>query len=449
MVLERRRRPAERGELGQHIAISTQRVLIGFAIGAALGLVLGALVGLSRLADALLAPTLGALRAVPSLAWVPLLILWMKIGEDSKVTLIAIGAFFPVFTTVALALRHVDRHLVEAGRAFGLGRAAADHRAAARRRPAVFSGLRLALAQAWLFLVAAELIASSMGLGFLLMDSQNNGRTDRLLLAIVLLAVLGKLTDALLGLAEKWAVKTMGMTHHGTPPEPRPHLGTPPSFRHRSASGSRSGDRADADPVASGNAARRLPWHTAHTSRSATPAATPTARSRSRACAWFAGGTLNVAVQLRGPARRRRAAATRWRCTSRASPATAARSPTPNCSARSPRPPTRCLALGIGKGDRVVVYLPVLAETVIITLAVARIGAVHSLVFGGFSAEALRFRVEDTGAKLLVTTDGQFRRGAAVPVKDNADAAVAGRERDRARPGGPPHHRGGRLAAVP
>ena len=83
-------------------------------------------------------------------------------------------------------------------------------------------------------------------------------------------------------------------------------------------------------------------------------------------------------------------------------------------------------ALGIGAGDRVVVYLPVLVETIVITLACARIGAVHSLVFGGFSAEALKFRVEDTGAKLLVTTDGQFRRGAAVPVKDNADAAVAG-----------------------
>ncbi|MFJ6077643.1 acetate--CoA ligase [Pseudarthrobacter sp. NPDC092419] len=84
------------------------------------------------------------------------------------------------------------------------------------------------------------------------------------------------------------------------------------------------------------------------------------------------------------------------------------------------------LSLGITKGDRVVIYLPVIPETVIITLALARIGAIHSLVFGGFSAEALRFRVEDTGAKLLVTTDGQYRRGVAVPVKDNADAAVAG-----------------------
>ncbi|WP_205834182.1 ABC transporter permease [Crystallibacter degradans] len=208
MVFEAAADLIQRGELATHIAISTQRVLIGFAFGAALGLTFGALVGLSRWADVLLAPLIGALRAVPSLAWVPLLILWMKIGEDSKVTLILIGAFFPVFTTVSLALRHVDRNLVEAGRAFGLkGLKLLTTVQLPAVVPSVFSGLRLALAQAWLFLVAAELIASSMGLGFLLTDSQNNGRTDRLLLAIVLLAVIGKITDALLGVAEKWAVK--------------------------------------------------------------------------------------------------------------------------------------------------------------------------------------------------------------------------------------------------
>ena len=168
----------------------------------------GSVLGLSRWADALLSPTIGALRAVPSLAWVPLLILWMQIGEESKVTLIAIGAFFPVFTTVYAALRHVDPHLVEAGRAYGYhGVRLLGTVQLPAVVPAMFSGLRLALAQAWLFLVAAELIASSMGLGFLLTDSQNNGRTDRLILAIILLAVLGKISDWLLGFVERWAVR--------------------------------------------------------------------------------------------------------------------------------------------------------------------------------------------------------------------------------------------------
>ncbi|MFS0704868.1 ABC transporter permease, partial [Cellulomonas sp. 179-A 9B4 NHS] len=193
-----------RGELQTHVAISLQRVLIGFVAGGAVGLLLGSLVGLSRAADVLLAPLLGAVRAVPSLAWVPLLILWFKIGEDSKVILIAIGAFFPVCTTVAAALRHVDPHLVEAGRAFGLrGVRLLQAVQLPAVLPSVLSGLRLALAQAWLFLVAAELIASSMGLGFLLNDSQQNGRVDRILLAIVLLAVIGKLSDSLVALGER------------------------------------------------------------------------------------------------------------------------------------------------------------------------------------------------------------------------------------------------------
>lgn len=194
----------QRGELLGHIAISTQRVLLGFTFGAAAGLALGAVVGLSPLSRSLLAPTIGALRAVPSLAWVPLLILWLKIGEESKVTLIAIGAFFPVYTTFASALRHVDRQLIEVGRTYGLkGLALLRSIYLPAATPPLISGLRLALAQAWLFLVAAELIASSVGLGFLLTDSQNNGRVDRLLLAIVLLAVLGKATDSLVGLGEK------------------------------------------------------------------------------------------------------------------------------------------------------------------------------------------------------------------------------------------------------
>jgi sulfonate transport system permease protein len=202
---------AERGELWQYIGISTQRVLIGFLLGSVVGLVLGSLVGLSRLAEGFLAPTIGAARAVPSLAWVPLLILYLGTGEDSKVFLIVIGALFPVYTTVAGALRHVDPHLVEFGRAYGYyGVRLLTRVQLPAVVPAIVSGLRLALAQAWLFLVAAELIASSMGLGFLLIQSQNNGRIDRLFLAIIVLAVLGKLSDTLVGLLERFLLKRWG-----------------------------------------------------------------------------------------------------------------------------------------------------------------------------------------------------------------------------------------------
>lgn len=197
----------ERGLYGSYVAISTQRVLVGFAFGASVGLALGAVVGLSRPAAILLAPTLGGIRAVQSLAWVPLLILWFGIGEESKVILIAIGAFFPVYTIVGSALRQVDAHLLEAGRAFGLrGMRLFTTVQLPAVVPSAVSALRLALAQSWLFLVAAELIASSMGLGFLLLDSGQNGRVDRIFLAIISLALLGKLTDSLLGLFERWAV---------------------------------------------------------------------------------------------------------------------------------------------------------------------------------------------------------------------------------------------------
>jgi sulfonate transport system permease protein len=197
----------QRGELWHHLAISTQRVLIGFAAGSALGLALGGLVGLSRAASAVVSPTVQAIRAVPSLAWVPLLLLWLGIGETPKIVLVAIGAFFPVYTTVSAALAHIDPHLIEVGRAYGrkgLPLLATVLFPAAT--PAILSGLRLGLAQGWLFLVAAELIASSMGLGFLLIDSQNTGRTDVMLLAIILLALLGKLSDTVLGLVSRRAV---------------------------------------------------------------------------------------------------------------------------------------------------------------------------------------------------------------------------------------------------
>jgi sulfonate transport system permease protein len=196
------------GELWTHLQASVSRVLLGYLAGAAAALALGSLVGLSVTARRLLGPTVAAFRTVPSLAWVPVLLLWFGIDETPKLLLVAIGAFFPIYTTTASALSHVDPQLLEVGRAYGRhGASLLTTVMLPAAAPELVNGLRLGLVNAWLFLVAAELIASSKGLGFLLIDSQNTGRTDVMLLAIVLLAVLGKLSDTALGAVENWTVR--------------------------------------------------------------------------------------------------------------------------------------------------------------------------------------------------------------------------------------------------
>jgi sulfonate transport system permease protein len=196
------------GELWNHLDASGSRVLVGYLAGAAAALTLGSLVGLSVTVRRLLAPTLAAFRTVPSLAWVPLLLLWFGIDETPKILMVAIGAFFPIYTTTASALSHVDSQLLEVGRAYGRhGASLLTTVMLPAAAPELVNGLRLGLANAWLFVVAAELIASSKGLGFLLIDSQNTGRTDVMLLAIVLLAGLGKLSDAALSAVERGIVR--------------------------------------------------------------------------------------------------------------------------------------------------------------------------------------------------------------------------------------------------
>lgn len=190
--------------LAAHVAASAMRVAIGFAAGAAAALLVGAAVGLSPRIERLLDPTLQALRAIPSLAWVPLLLLWLGIDEAPKLTLIAIGAFFPVYMGVVAGFRDVDRKLVEVARMAGLRGAALVRRVLLPAAlPAVWTGLRSGLGLAWMFMVAAELIAASQGVGYLLTDGRETGRADIVLTAIVLLALLGQLSDGAMRAAER------------------------------------------------------------------------------------------------------------------------------------------------------------------------------------------------------------------------------------------------------
>lgn len=187
------------GELWGHIGVSLARVAAGFAIGAALAVLIGAWVGLSRRAESYLEPTFQALRAIPSLAWVPLLLLWLGIDETPKVVLIALGAFFPVYLAQLAGIRNVDRKLVEVGRLHRLSGVELTRRILLPAAlPSLFTGLRGALSLSWMFLVAAELIAATQGLGYLLSDGRETSRPDLVIAAILLLAVLGKLSDGLL-----------------------------------------------------------------------------------------------------------------------------------------------------------------------------------------------------------------------------------------------------------
>jgi sulfonate transport system permease protein len=193
---------AKSGELLRHILATLSRVLAGFGFGVIAGTILGAISGYWALARRLLDPTIQALRAIPSLAWVPLFILWLGIFETSKVALIAIGVFFPVYLGVMGAILAVDRKIVEVGRAFRLSGPAMIRRILLPAvLPAYVVALRVGLGLGWMFVVAAELIGASEGLGYLLLDGQQLGKPAQILAAIVIFAILGKLTDWLIEMA--------------------------------------------------------------------------------------------------------------------------------------------------------------------------------------------------------------------------------------------------------
>jgi sulfonate transport system permease protein len=190
------------GELQRHILVTCERVAAGFIIGVVAGTLIGAIAGYSALVRRLIDPTMQALRSIPSIAWVPIFVLWFGIFETSKITLIAVGVFFPVYLGVMGAIMSVDRKLVEVGRAFRLSDAAMVRRILLPAvLPAYVISLRSGLGLGWMFVVAAELLGASEGLGYLLIDGQQLGKPAEIVAAIVAFAIIGKLTDWLIVIA--------------------------------------------------------------------------------------------------------------------------------------------------------------------------------------------------------------------------------------------------------
>ncbi len=203
------------------------RATAGFAIGGSIGFVLGTLVGFSRVAEAAIDRSVQMVRAIPFLAVLPLVIVWLGVGEAEKMFLVALGVSFPIYINTTLGIRQVDPKLIELGRVQGLGSLELIRRIVLPGAlPSILTGVRYALASAWLALVVAETIGAQSGIGFLAMDAREFLRTDVIVLTIVIYALIGVAADAIARLLERrllaWHSNFGGgpMTLHVAPPSP-------------------------------------------------------------------------------------------------------------------------------------------------------------------------------------------------------------------------------------
>ncbi|MBW5440159.1 ABC transporter permease subunit [Bradyrhizobium canariense] len=198
------RQLAKRGELQHDILVSLRRVAIGFSIGALSGLLFGLAVGLFELLHDLFDRSLQMIRTIPHLALVPLMILWFGIGEEPRLILVAMGSLFPVYINTVGGIRNVDPKLIELGRSYGLGRAELVWSIIlpAALQP-ILVGMRYALGVAWLTLVVGETIASRDGVGYLVQNARELLRIDIIVLAIILYAIAGWLSDLVTRLIER------------------------------------------------------------------------------------------------------------------------------------------------------------------------------------------------------------------------------------------------------
>ncbi|WP_430647489.1 ABC transporter permease subunit [Bradyrhizobium rifense] len=195
---------ATTGTLLNDLGVSLLRAAAGFAIGSVVGAVLGTLVGFSRIAEAAIDRSVQMIRAVPFLAVLPLVIVWLGVGETQKIFLVALGVTLPIYINTVLGIRQVDPKLLELGRVQGLSSIELIRRIILPGAlPSILTGVRYALATAWLALVVAETIGAQSGIGFLAMDAREFLRTDVIVLTIVIYALIGVAADSIARFLER------------------------------------------------------------------------------------------------------------------------------------------------------------------------------------------------------------------------------------------------------
>lgn len=196
------------GVLLSDLGVSIARAASGFMIGGGLGLIFGMIVGLSVKSENVLDPSLQMVRTIPHLAIAPLFILWFGLGDTSKILLIALGAFFPIYVNTFLGIRGVDAKLFDVARILEFNRwKKLKLLIIPAALPNILLGVRLSMGAAWLSLVVAELMGSTAGIGYMIMDARQFSNTDVVFVGIIIFAIVGKLTDSLVKLMEQRFLK--------------------------------------------------------------------------------------------------------------------------------------------------------------------------------------------------------------------------------------------------
>lgn len=192
------------GELLHHIVVSSLRAIAGFIVGGGFGFLLGLLNGLSRTAEDYLDGSMQMLRNIPNLAMVPLAILWFGIHEESKLFLVSIGVFFPIYMNTFHGVRSVDPELIEAAKVYGLRSwNLFTHVIFPGALSSILIGFRHSLGVTWVTIIVAETVAADSGIGFLATQAREFLRTDIVMLCVILYALLGKLADSAARLLEQ------------------------------------------------------------------------------------------------------------------------------------------------------------------------------------------------------------------------------------------------------
>ncbi|MGW6931455.1 ABC transporter permease [Lentzea sp. NPDC054927] len=195
------------GKLPESILTSLQRAALGFLFGATTGTVLAIASGLSRTGEALIDGTVQVKRAIPSLGLIPLLILWLGIGEEFKIVVIAVTVATIMYLQTYAALTGIDSRYVELAEAVGLKRTQYVRKVVfPGALPGFFLGLRLAVTASWLSLVVLEQINATSGIGYLMFQAQNYGQTDVIVVGLVVYGLFGFVSDALLRIIERRAL---------------------------------------------------------------------------------------------------------------------------------------------------------------------------------------------------------------------------------------------------